>query len=96
MEIMQIWLRIGAVCNPQCSQRSLSTSDCSKHPIIFISASHTLLCELKATQRKMPSLSSGNPDTRLSFIYLLLFLSSCEIREADATLTTEQFRTWIS
>lgn len=96
MEIMQIWLQIGAVSNPQCSKRSLFTSDC-KHCIIFISASHTLLCESKATQRKMPSLSSGNPDTRLSFIYLLFFLSSsCEISEADATLTTEDFSTWIS
>lgn len=73
MEIMQIWLWIGAVSNSQRGKRSLFTSECSQHCIIFISASHTLLCESNSTQRKMPSLRSGNPDSPLSFIYFLFF-----------------------
>lgn len=79
MEIMQIWLWIGAVSNSQRGKRSLFTSECSKHCIIFISASHTLLCESNSTQRKMPSLSSGNPDSPLSFIYF--FFSPLLLRD---------------
>lgn len=70
----QIWWGIRAVSNPQSSKRFLFTSDCSKHCIMFISASHGLLCESKTTQRKMPSPGSGYPDSPLLFYFLPLLL----------------------
>lgn len=88
MEIMQIWLWIGAVSNSQRGKRSLFTSECSKHCIIFISASHTLLCESNSTQRKMPSLSSGNPDSPLSLIYLLFFFPPLLLRDQGSRCNT--------
>lgn len=64
------------------------TSDCSKHCIIFISASHTL--NQKRREGRCPLLAAEIPVVPF---YLFSFSSFCEISEADATLTTEDFRT---
>lgn len=90
MEIVEIWLWIGAVSNPKCSKHFLFTSDCCKHCIIFISASHTSLNQ-KWRQGRRPLL-----DILIVLFHLFTYFflsSSCEISEGDAALTTEDFRT---
>lgn len=77
---------VNGFCSPQTAANT-----------VLFSSVHLTPCFLDRIRGKgkMPSLGRGNPDRPLLFIYLFInfFPSFCEISEADATLTTEDFRT---